>query len=237
MSTAAQIAANRANAQHSTGPRTEEGKAASSRNACRHGLFTAIASLSPAERDRFDSFHTHYAEMYQPDGAEQSRWVAELALADFRRDRVRMMEAGFFAERMAQIRKKENLPEKMATEQEWRLYARVLIEDAEGGRSVLNRLHKWERAFTRDIEKLTGLLIEVYRLRKMLRAKTNPISSQAQPIEQVAESMPPVPEPAPAARPVARGARCPCGSGQKYKRCCGRSAPGIIHPVNGSPGA
>ncbi|MDQ1473826.1 MAG: motif [Bryobacterales bacterium] len=26
---------------------------------------------------------------------------------------------------------------------------------------------------------------------------------------------------------VARNALCPCGSGQKYKRCCGRNAPAI----------
>ena len=40
MSTEAQIAANRANAEQSTGPKTEEGKAASSRNHSSHGLCT-----------------------------------------------------------------------------------------------------------------------------------------------------------------------------------------------------
>ena len=38
MSTQAQLAANQANAQLSTGPNTEEGKAASSRNNLTHGL-------------------------------------------------------------------------------------------------------------------------------------------------------------------------------------------------------
>lgn len=41
-------AANRANAQHSTGPRTDEGKARSAMNAVRHGL-AARASLLPGE--------------------------------------------------------------------------------------------------------------------------------------------------------------------------------------------
>jgi len=237
MSTMAQIAANRANAQLSTGPRTEDGKAASSRNAYRHGLFAAIDALPAAERSRLEDYRSHYADIYEPTDAEQSRWVAELALADFRRDRVRMMEAGFFAERIAQLRKAENLPETLSFEQEARLHARILMEDAEGGRSVLTRLHKWERAFTRDFEKTTEMLnkiLEIRRMRRALekRAKTNPISTEAQSMEEVAESLPPPPPepgPAPAPKPIARGARCPCGSGQKYKRCCGRSARGIIN--------
>jgi hypothetical protein len=48
MSTPAQAAANLANAQHSTGPRTETGKAASSQNALKHGL-TAKTVLLPGE--------------------------------------------------------------------------------------------------------------------------------------------------------------------------------------------
>jgi len=48
MSTEAQIEANRANAQHSTGPRTEEGKAKSSRNALRYGVYS-MARLIPGE--------------------------------------------------------------------------------------------------------------------------------------------------------------------------------------------
>jgi hypothetical protein len=48
MSTAAQVTANLANAQSSTGPRTEIGKAASSQNALKHGL-TAKTVLLPGE--------------------------------------------------------------------------------------------------------------------------------------------------------------------------------------------
>ena len=48
MSTAAQAAANAANAQHSTGPTSEIGKAASSANSLKHGL-TAKSVLLPGE--------------------------------------------------------------------------------------------------------------------------------------------------------------------------------------------
>jgi hypothetical protein len=42
MASEKQIAANRANAKHSTGPKTAAGKLASSRNAFRHGLSTPL---------------------------------------------------------------------------------------------------------------------------------------------------------------------------------------------------
>ena len=38
MASPAQVLANRENAQHSSGPKTQEGKQASSRNSVRHGL-------------------------------------------------------------------------------------------------------------------------------------------------------------------------------------------------------
>jgi uncharacterized protein YecA (UPF0149 family) len=28
-----------------------------------------------------------------------------------------------------------------------------------------------------------------------------------------------------------RNAPCPCGSGQKHKRCCGKEAPPVLHPL------
>ncbi len=41
---------------------------------------------------------------------------------------------------------------------------------------------------------------------------------------------PPVPHAAPVREePVPRNAPCPCGSGQKYKRCCGHNAPPLLH--------
>jgi hypothetical protein len=34
----------------------------------------------------------------------------------------------------------------------------------------------------------------------------------------------------PAAPPIARCAPCPCGSGNKYKRCCGKASAGKFTP-------
>ena len=51
--TQSQLAANRANAQLSTGPRTEEGKKRSSLNAFRHGLTGQIVIHTPEDQDAF----------------------------------------------------------------------------------------------------------------------------------------------------------------------------------------
>ena len=54
MATDKQIAANRANAQKSSGPRTEEGKAASSRNNFRHGLTIRGFIVLSGQEDAFE---------------------------------------------------------------------------------------------------------------------------------------------------------------------------------------
>ncbi len=54
MSTDAQIAANRENAQHSTGPKTETGKAASCMNNFRFGFTGVFEVLESEDQDEFD---------------------------------------------------------------------------------------------------------------------------------------------------------------------------------------
>ena len=55
-----------------------------------------------------------------------------------------------------------------------------------------------------------------------------PIESPQQqpPAEDVSEPVAPRPKP-PEPTPIARCAPCPCGSGRKYKRCCGADATGV----------
>jgi hypothetical protein len=57
MTSSAKIAANRANARKSRGPRTAAGKAEASRNAWRHGLST-ISRLNPAMSDEIERMAT-----------------------------------------------------------------------------------------------------------------------------------------------------------------------------------
>ena len=68
MSTAAQITANQANAQHSTGPRSDEGKLRSSRNATRHGLSGKDLVILPGEEDEFAQLLENLSTELLPEG-------------------------------------------------------------------------------------------------------------------------------------------------------------------------
>mgnify|MGYP001189967967 CR=1 FL=1 len=96
MATPQQTAANQANAQLSTGPRTEAGKAASSQNARKHGLSSQYLPLSPEERPLFEQLEADLRSQVNPSGALQESIFIELAAAAWKRNIVNRLlaEAG-----------------------------------------------------------------------------------------------------------------------------------------------
>jgi hypothetical protein len=94
MATPAQIAANCINAQRSTGPRTEEGKSAVSRNSLSHGLsarqFTLLPHEDPAE---YAALLEALAADHNPQGATQLFLVKEMAQAQWKLQRIAAIEA------------------------------------------------------------------------------------------------------------------------------------------------
>jgi len=92
MATDAQNTANQANAQHSTGPRTEEGKAASSRNALKHGL-TAKTTLMPDEdAEVFACFVAGMLASHDPFNAAETALVEEMTDVQWRLRRASRFE-------------------------------------------------------------------------------------------------------------------------------------------------
>jgi|SRR5579884_2178709 len=84
MATAAQITANQKNALASTGPRTDDGKAASSRNAVKHGATSkhvVLAFENPAE---FEAMRADLFRTFKPTGALEAFLVEEMAAAQWR---------------------------------------------------------------------------------------------------------------------------------------------------------
>ncbi len=94
MATEKQIAANRANAQKSTGPKTGAGKLKSSRNAYRHGLSGPLR-LDPATLDKAIVIARALAS--EESDQERSSSAMEYAQAQLELQRVRSTRAGLMA--------------------------------------------------------------------------------------------------------------------------------------------
>jgi len=97
MSTTAQIFANRENSKHSTGPRTPEGKAASSPNAKTHGLSAADPVLPHEDRNQFNALLERYQSDLAPETAHEEFLVAQMAGARWKLDRAERIETAMFA--------------------------------------------------------------------------------------------------------------------------------------------
>jgi hypothetical protein len=97
MATAAQIEANRANATHSTGPTTGEGKTTSSRNAFKHGLTSTDLCVSPDQQEEFDAFKDELIEDLCPENAVQFVLFNQVLSASWRLLRCDRTEAAILS--------------------------------------------------------------------------------------------------------------------------------------------
>jgi hypothetical protein len=89
-----QIEANRHNADKSTGPKTENGKQRSRRNALRHG-FTADTLIEPLEsRDEYRAFEAAILTEYLPQTPVEQELVRRLASLFWRLRRATSIETG-----------------------------------------------------------------------------------------------------------------------------------------------
>ena len=84
MATEAQIAANRRNAQASTGPTTAEGKARVSRNATIFGLYSAADTVQPGQEPIYHLFCEGFQQDLAPEGAMETTLAAEIIHAAWR---------------------------------------------------------------------------------------------------------------------------------------------------------
>ena len=94
-----QLAANRANAARSTGPRSPEGKARAALNSRKHGLsastFTAIGLEDPAELEALIADAVDY---YRPENSQEQFAVERIALCQLSILRAYRLEAGSIAD-------------------------------------------------------------------------------------------------------------------------------------------
>ena len=92
MATEKQIDANRANAQQSTGPRTEAGKTASSQNAVKHSLTSKYLMILPGQEPAFAELESGLRGKLNPQGALEEVVYKRVVECAWNLERCRMAE-------------------------------------------------------------------------------------------------------------------------------------------------
>lgn len=88
--------ANRANARLSTGPQTQEGKAASKQNAMRHGLCSRQVVIDGEDPAAYEALRQDLLRSYRPFNAAEKMLVEEIAQNSWRLQRARAIESATF---------------------------------------------------------------------------------------------------------------------------------------------
>ena len=93
----AQISANRANAQHSTGPTSDAGKAKSSLNAVKTGLTGRTVLLPGDDAAAYEHHVARFFSEYQPQADGENNLVQSIADTEWRLLRIPALEMGIYA--------------------------------------------------------------------------------------------------------------------------------------------
>ena len=245
MATAAQINANRMNAQASTGPVTDQGKSRSSRNSLASGLFSRADFVLEHERPEYEFFCDAHQTELAPEGIIEQTLVAEIIHAAWTLRRCRVIrgkmnphrdhdgtmatiDASVYRARATAERAFHRCCAELRKAQTERHLRAKLPADA-GDPAALGLASCREvDAFLK--EKPAAASAAANLLRQVLAPPPNAERSQSEPAPEETEiSVAKRSQSEPAAEvQIPRGAPCPCGSGEKFKRCCGRTAPPVL---------
>ena len=102
----ARLAANRANATLSTGPRTEEGKAQSSTNALKTALTGRTVLLPSDDVAAYEQFVDRFVREFQPVGDRECELVQSIADTNWRLRRIPTLEFAIYARGRTQFAEK-----------------------------------------------------------------------------------------------------------------------------------
>ena len=110
MATPAQIHANRLNAMKSSGPRSEEGKAASRFNALKHGIDSKALTIPGEDPAEFEALALEYHRRFRPDGPMEAFFVETLVKSDWDRRRYARIEAQYLRVQLATLEEPTDTP-------------------------------------------------------------------------------------------------------------------------------
>jgi len=214
MATTAQILANRQNAERSHGPVTAEGKSRVSQNATKFGLFSVASFVRPEERDIFNEFETGYMLELSPGSPLEQTLAREIVHAAWRLRRCASLEVA--------------PPDNLTDEELDRLQISIDRARAAAQRTFHRSLKELRRIQSGHLEPAVLMLEQAKAMDAMLLKNLEERRTQAA-VESAAQNPAKQSQPeASKAVAIPRSAPCPCKSGEKYKRCCGKNAPPVL---------
>jgi hypothetical protein len=142
MASEARIAANRLNAQKSTGPRTAAGKAVVAQNAVKHGLLAREAVLRGEDREEYEEHREALLEELNPTGTLEVILATRIVDLAWRLQRAAQSQNETFG--ALYDRHTAGAPEPEEPAQRGAVLGRMLLEDYSGS-GVLERLLRCER--------------------------------------------------------------------------------------------
>ena len=165
---AAQIDANRRNAECSTGPRTPAGKARSSQNARTHSLTACFIPILDRDRARFRTLADSIRELYQPADPIEEDYVEQIIQARLHMLQVERIFAGYW-----DIAETPELPTpKRQTERHrCRALAAAIIKDSDG-KNAFGKILRYQTAARRGLKQAEQALADYC----ATACETNPLS-------------------------------------------------------------
>ncbi len=160
MSTDRRTAANRANAAHSTGPRTAEGKAASSRNAVSHGITSnaRVTVFNWESPEEFQQLRDDYCARFRPIDRVEFEIIERMVDATWRRKRAITIETTIYDLEISEI--EEEVREDFAETATGPLRLALAFKNRHGDgvwdaiQRLLNTADRCYSRALRDLEKL-----------------------------------------------------------------------------------
>jgi hypothetical protein len=242
-----------ANPHGSTGPRTGTGKARSSRNATKNGLFTTLPFICDGEAEEYAQTQASLMAHLSPEGVLEEAFATEIMSATWRLRRCRLVEENITgagsddsvtkeqnslnrARAQAHNTLRRSLAELRKLQTERTVRRQLPAHNLNGltdTRHVLDtlRLQDKQRLDSRKADGLDSLEALIHKADKDLGMKTTPghtelSAPQTVPGTSFCKTTAAVNS---TLNQTPRNATCPCGSGIKYKRCCGKQAPPVLN--------
>ena len=223
----------------STGPRTEAGKTRSSLNATKHGLFAARDFIREGEEEEYAQTLTSLMEEIAPEGILEQTFATEIMGATWRLRRCRLVEEAFscideldFDPMVDENTAKQQRSVDRARAQSHLILRRSLAEMAKLRKAVPQPAAP-ANLKTEDIRAIAkadfDAMMAAAERKVAQQNRDKGLSSFCKPGESLPAALMPEGSFCKTTPQTPRNAQCPCGSGVKFKRCCGKNAPPVLN--------